>query len=144
MVLNDSVVCSINPSKSSIYYVETKELKHVECPGFGDELAGVYRGEISPDKKQVIFDPVKPENNDGYLDIGVWVLNLGSLEVRQTLPRHPYYRFKNQYPVWSTNSSFVAQWFCLKDSTLLLYEYDLTGKPLRQLTKRSTKFWEVL
>lgn len=48
------------------------------------------------------------------------------------------------YPVWSANSSFVAQWFCLNDSTLLLYEYDLTGKPLRQLTKRSTKFWEVL
>lgn len=148
MVINDSIVCAISPSRWTgkriwYYNVVSKRLWYVPCPAFGDDFTpSKVQGDLSPDGKHVIFAPLKDiDRNDGYLDVGVWTVNLETLEVRQILQRHPYYVFTYWKPVWSSNSTFIATWFCRKDSTSLLYEYDLTGKPTRQLTKRSTRFW---
>jgi hypothetical protein len=75
------------------------------------------------------------------LSDGIWLLELETLQARQVLPRHSYYNYFRERLVWSGNSSFVASWFCRKDSTELLYEYNLAGKPIRQLNTRYTKYW---
>jgi len=152
MALNDSVVCAIIPENGSLsgeqgiysFNANAQEIHRVPCPAFDDLFIGSWSSDLSPDGKQILFDPLAHrEKNDYYFDMGVWTLNLETLALRQILLHHPHARFDRQLPVWSSNSSFVATWFCAKDSSELLYEYDLNGKPLRQLTWRNTEYWVV-
>jgi len=73
----------------------------------------------------------------------VSTLNLETFVLHQILPLHPHAKCDRQLPIWSSNTSFVASWFCAKELSLLVYEYDLNGKPLQQLTWRNTEFWVV-
>jgi hypothetical protein len=57
------------------------------------------------------------------------------------LPPPSSYRYFGEISAWSGNSTFVASWYYRKDSTELLYEYNLAGKPIRQLNTRYTKYW---
>jgi hypothetical protein len=141
MVLNDSVLCALAMSKVYFLNVHTKQLQSVHVPAL-EMWNGVSEANLSPDGKLILFQTFGPiSNRDGYVSDGVWLFELETLQARQVLPRHPYYRFYGERPVWSGNSTFVASWFCRKDSTQLLYEYNLAGKPIRQLNTRYTKYW---
>jgi hypothetical protein len=143
MVLNDSVLCGLGRNDQKVYFlnVHTKQLQSVHVPDLR-LWSGVGEADPSPDGKRILFQTAGPiSTGDGYVSDGVWLLELETLQARQVLPRHSYYNYLRERPVWSGNNTFVASWFCRKDSTELLYEYNLAGKPIRQLNTRYTKYW---
>jgi hypothetical protein len=143
MVINDSVLCALANREHNVYFlnVRTKQLDTLHVPAL-EMWGGVGKAEISPDGTRILFIAGgSQQSTDGYVSDGIWLLDLPSLVVTQVLPRNPYHRFYREFPVWSSNATFVASWFCRKDSTELLYEYNVAGKPIRQLNTRYTKYW---
>ncbi|MBE0645839.1 MAG: hypothetical protein IH600_17290 [Bacteroidetes bacterium] len=92
----------------------------------------------------ILFQPYVADKNlnDGYFDAGIWILDLENLTLRQVLPKHLHFRFSYRNPQWCTDRSFIADWLCVKDSSVSLYEYTLDGRPVRRLTDRNLRFWE--
>ena len=153
MVINDSTLCSMltgsnnTKGEAGIYYLNINtgkvDIKHVDMLRNRFDVAATINFSISPDKRTVLFEGIGlPDLDDGYILNGIWTIDLETYEVTKVLDRHAYWVYNDRYPIWSSNSTFTANWYCRRDSTTLLYEYDLNGRPTRQLTYRNTEFWK--
>jgi hypothetical protein len=151
LVVDDTLLCAVNVGQTihptGLYYLNvlTGSVRFIRIPAMnGLFTASSYRGDLSRDSRFVIFNPYVADKklNDGYADAGIWLLDLESLRLRQVLPKHLHYRFRFRDPQWCTDRTFIADWLCVKDSTVSLYEYSLDGRPLRKLTDRNLRFWE--
>lgn len=99
--------------------------------------------ELSPDGKRILIDPIGIQDlNEGYSDMGVWIYDIQENRLHQVLDRHPCYLFTRQRPSWTSRVSFLANWYCAKDSSVTLNEYSLSGRVIRKLTAPRMKFWK--
>jgi hypothetical protein len=75
-----------------------------------------------------MMDPAADgSKNDGYGDIGIWVYNIETKVMTQVLRRHSCYLFERQNPEWISNESYLADYLCVHDSSVSVYQYNLDG-----------------
>lgn len=95
--------------------------------------------DISPDRQSILYetwhqgDIYEPWGN------GIWVMDTATWSPRKVLGaqwwRHEY------YPTWASESTFYASVYCRNDSSSMVWEFDLNGNPIRQVTTKDMHVW---
>lgn len=91
--------------------------------------------ELSPDGDKVLIEPVLRVND--YADntnAGIWTHEISSGKLVRVLEPHPTYLFKRKNPKWSSRCTFTADWLCVRDSSVTINEYSLSGRRIKQVT----------
>lgn len=70
---------------------------------------------------------------------GLWLLDTESWKPRKI--RGAQWWNKLYYPTWAPNGNIYGSVFCRKDSSSMVWEFDLQGNPLRQITKKTMRVW---
>lgn len=123
-----------------IYDMESDSLIRIQNPFVPSvALSSNDQWDLSPDRTRLL---VSTMSNKGLFDRehgGLFMYNLLTHEAKRILP--PQYWGNQYYPKWSSNSTFFGTYYCRKDSVAMVYEYDLNGKVLRQVTYKEMKMY---
>ena len=95
--------------------------------------------DISPDSKFIIF---QTQQNGGVLDPwgnGVWLMHTKTWTAKKI--RGAQWWGHEYYPTWASDNTFYASVFCRKDSSSMIWEFDLNGNPIRQITTKEMRVW---
>jgi hypothetical protein len=103
--------------------------------------------DLSPDRTRALADisdkrQETPELRDeyGYYgDGGVYLFDFRTNTARRILPWQ--YWGPAFEPRWASNSTFYATYACRKEKAAMVYEFDLNGKTLRQVTFKEQRFY---
>lgn len=144
-LIDDSTLLCIRKEPEKLaqlskYNLRTGELSYCgfDVPGSDQTLGGWDELALSPNRKMALASVY----HTGYWHSGqggVYLFDLENVTARKVLPEQYW---GNQYwPHWSSNSTFFATYFCRKDSAAMVYEFDLNGKTIRQVTFKEQKFY---
>ena len=106
-----------------------------------DRLSIPSYWDLSPDRMKILADhrAGNPFTNVNRTGVGLYLYDMSARTVRRVLPGQYWY---NVYrPVWTSNSTFFASWYCSCDSTEMVHEYDLNGRVLKQITFKHMKLY---
>ena len=100
--------------------------------------------DLSPDKTRALADISDQRHGfrdeyGSYGDGGLYLFDFRDYTVRRVLPWQywgPSYDAR-----WASNNTFYATYACRKDRAAMVYEFDLNGKTIRQVTFREQKFY---
>lgn len=122
--------------------LETKTLEWIDFVGLPENMNwGVSKGRfsLSPDRKRILMDVASAKGIWDKDNAGLFLLDIPSRTARKILPAQ--YWAHHYTPTWSSNTTFFASYHCRKDTTAMLFEYDLNGKVLRQVTFKEMKLY---
>lgn len=125
------------------FNLESKQEQWIDFTGlppnmnWGFAMASTFV--LSPDRTRILMDVASAAGIYDRENGGLFLLDIASRAARKVLPKQhwgqPY------YATWSSNSTFFASYHCRKDTTAMLFEYDLNGKVLRQVTFKEMKLY---
>lgn len=122
--------------------LDSKKLEWIDFSGLPDDMNWGFSHHtlaLSPDRTKLLMDVASVKGNMYRENGGVYILDLKTRTARNVLKRQ--YWIQQYLPTWSSNSTFYASYYCRKDSSAMLYEYDLNGKVLRQVTFKGMKLY---
>jgi len=101
----------------------------------------LHQWSLSPDRTKILADvPGSGGLNNPTRDgAGLYLFDLKAESVRKVLPGQ--YWFQEYHAQWTSNSTFFASYHCRKDSTSMVFEYNLNGRVLRQVTFKEMKLY---
>lgn len=124
-----------------IFDSQTQTNTHINFPSLQADRFNLYVAvsswSLSPDKTKILADIyTKAGFFAGRSTAGVFLFDLQKKTATKVLPQQ--YWGTPYYPTWATNSSFSGSYFCRTKSTsssvTMVWEYDLQGNPIRQVT----------
>jgi hypothetical protein len=141
--LDDERLISFAPENSGvvIYNMTTKERTPLVFSGLpaGLRYNDSRPRDLSPDRTKILADI---STGEGILERerrGLYLFDLTTMSARQVL-RGQYWGYE-YYPKWTSNTTFMASYHCRKDTAAMIYEYDLCGRVIRQVTYKEMKFY---
>jgi hypothetical protein len=137
---NDSLLLGLSEDTLSFFNLrtETKYPCGFDIPNENQRFWGVSTGlHQSPNRKYVLGEVISKHGNPD--DAGLYLFDFVNTTASKIFPSQfwgqPY------RPRWSSNSTFFATYYCRKDSAAMVYEFDLNGKTLRQVTFKEQRFY---
>jgi len=124
------------------FNLETKKIEYLDFPelSFPINWGNSYSNwSLSPDKSKILMNIASEGGIWDRENGGLYVLNIASRSAKKVLPKQ--YWGQPYYPTWTSNTTFFASYHCRKDTTAMLFEYDLNGKVLRQVTFKEMKLY---
>jgi len=141
--LDSTHLITFSDSGLVIYNTQTKVFKNLLWSYLPppSNLGILQQWSLSPDRTKILADVpgsggLSNPTREGY---GLYLFDLKTESVRKVLPGQ--YWFREYRAQWTSNSTFFASYHCRKDSTAMIFEYDLTGKVLRQVTFKEMKIY---
>ncbi len=122
--------------------LETKAHKWMDFTGLPADMNwgfAEFTFVLSPDRTRILMDVASSRGIWVRENGGLFLLDIASQTARKVLPQQ--YWGQPWYATWSSNSTFFASYHCRKDTTAMLFEYDLNGKVLRQVTFKEMKLY---
>jgi len=142
---NDTVI--VGYKNDTLYYYNINSNTLSSC-GFNipseNQTFGVgYNSiELSPDRKYALGQVVPlhvSDNDTNQYNSGLYLFDFAQKKTRRILKSqhwsNPYYQ------KWTNRDTFFASYYCRKDSAAMVYEFDLNGKTIRQVTFKEQKYY---
>lgn len=125
-------LCLFDIGNNSITKIFKSELTAFTDPEYFD---------VSPNGDFILLEP---RGYHGYEDRmrphnAVWLLDTHNWSVRKVLGTQAWNEAHD--PSWASASTFFASVYCRKDSSSLIWEFDLNGNPIRQVSNKNMKMW---
>lgn len=95
---------------------------------------------VSPSGEHIVIHARSPGNYDNPWANSLYIVNSKTWEVKKIRDAQ---RWDKPYaPSWVSNSSFYASVLCIMDSSSMVWEFDLNGNPIKQITTRQMQVWK--
>lgn len=87
----------------------------------------------------IVFDRSKSGSTLNPWGNGLWLLETVTWTARKI--RDAQWWNALYYPTWASSGTIYASVFCRKDSSSMIWEFDLNGNPLRRITEKTMRVW---
>jgi len=96
--------------------------------------------DVSLNNEFIIFQTTKKGSIPNPWNNGIWLMDTETWTARKI--RGAQYWNKQYYPTWASESTFYASVYCRNDSSSMVWEFDLNGNPIRQITTKDMNVWK--
>lgn len=138
LLLNDSTFMGFK-SDSLIFLHRGSGLRTTKHIPELDEWPYTDQLDISNSRNLIVFCTVRKGSLHDPWGNGLWLLDTKTWTPRKI--RGAQWWNNLYYPTWAPNGNIYASVYCRKDSSSMVWEFDLNGNPLRRITEKIMRVW---